>query len=122
MPDLLKEGLSYVSNHALDSGLRLGGLGEAGGEVDEGLAVGASGEGGGLAGISAFTDALDDRDLTEERNAVPVGHLIAAVLAEDVVLVLRKFLGSEPCHVLHETEDPAVYVLVTEHIHAFFHV
>lgn len=93
-------------------GLLFHGFCEEAGEVDEGLTIRTVGKGGGLTGVSAFADALDDRNLAEERNAVSVSHFLAAILSEDVVLVLRKFLWCEPGHILHEAEDLAVYVLL----------
>ena len=72
-------------------------------------------QGDGLAAIAAFADALDDRDLSEQRDVQFLGQAFAAFFAEEVVFVLRQFGRGEPGHVLDEAEDGDVHLLAREH-------
>ena len=84
------------------------------------LAEGCAGDavriqGDGLAAIAAFADALDDRDLSEQRDVQFLGQAFATFFAEEVVFVLRQLGGGEPGHILDEAEDGDVHLLAREH-------
>ena len=87
------------------------------GEVEECLA----GDGLGMACcrltlVAVLTDALHERNLGEQWDMQFVGKLLAAFLAEDIILVFGQFGRREPCHVLHHTEDGHVHLVVLIHV------
>ena len=89
------------------------------GEVDEGEAGGrVAREGCGGACIAIVADALNEGDLGEQGYLHLLGELLAAFLAEDVIAVLGQFGWGEPCHVLDESEDGHVDLLVAVHVDA----
>ena len=47
---------------------------------------------------------------------------LSSVSSEEVVLLVRMLGRSEPCHILHKTENRFVDILVAEHVHAFLNI
>ena len=90
------------------------------GEIDEGqTGGGVAAKGCGGACVAVVADALYERNLRQQGNVHLFSQLLAAFLAEDVVLVFGQFGGGEPCHILDETEDGHIDLLIAVHIDAF---
>ena len=65
-------------------------------EVEESKTIRTGRQCGRFACIAILADALDDRNLAKKRNTIFLRHPHATVLAEDILLVFRKFGRSEP--------------------------
>lgn len=86
-------------------------------QSEESLAFGAivvRHEGYWVAVVTAFGNALDEWYFAKERNLHLSGELFAALLAEDIVLVVGQFGGGEVSHVLNETEDRDLDIGIAE--------
>ena len=91
-------------------------------EFQEREGVGPGAQGDGFAVVAGFADGLHEGNLAEQADAQALRHRGAAVVAEDVVFLVRMLLRREPGHVLHQPEDGPVDGRVLEHVHAFLHV
>ena len=90
------------------------------GQIEEGESRGCfATEGGGGAAVAAVADALHERDLCQQGHVHFLCQLLAAFLAEDVVAVLGQLGRGEPCHILYQSEDGHVDLLVTVHVYSF---
>ena len=84
------------------------------GEIDEGqTGGGVAAKGCGGACVAVVADALYERDLCQQGHV----HLFGQLL--DIILVVGQFGGGEPCHILDETEDGHIDLLIAVHIDAF---
>ena len=68
--------------------------------------------------IAAFTNALYDRNLSQQRYVQFFCQTFGTFLAEQVILVVRKFGRSEPSHVFYQAEDRHVHLVVGVHVDA----
>ena len=90
-----------------------------GGKLEEGTTgqgLGVERYGGAL--VATLADALHDGNLSKQGYLQLLGQLFAALFAEEVVAVLGQFGRGEPGHVLHQTKDGHVDLLVGVHIHS----
>ena len=87
------------------------------GEIDESLTCnGVDMTGCRFAFVAAFTDTLHERNLGEQWGLHLLGESLAAFLAEDIISVLGQFGWRKPCHILHQTENRHVYLIVSLHV------
>ena len=85
--------------------------------MEEGLTGDAGGvEGNGGTAIAVLADALHHWNLSKQGDVHFLCQGFHALTAEEVVFLLGVLFGSEPCHVLHKTEDGNVHLVVGVHV------
>ena len=66
--------------------------------------------------ITTLADALNDRNLSKQRHIHLLSEILAALLTENIILVLWQLGRSEISHILDKTEDRHVHLVVLIHV------
>ena len=66
--------------------------------------------------ITTLADALNDRNLGKQWHVHLLGEILATLLTEDIILVLRQLGRSKVSHVLDKTEDRYIHFIILIHV------
>ena len=69
--------------------------------------------------ITALADTLHDRNLSQQGYVHFLSQSLCAFFSKDIILVFRQFGRREPSHVLHQTENGHIHLIIGKHIDAF---
>jgi len=66
--------------------------------------------------ITTLADALNDRNLGEQRHIHLLGEILATLLAKDIILVLRQLGRRKISHILNKSEDRHIHLIILIHV------
>ena len=61
-------------------------------------------------------DALNDRNLGKQWHVHLLGEILATLLTEDIILVLRQLSRSKVSHIFDKTEDRHIHLIILIHV------
>ena len=66
--------------------------------------------------ITTLADALNDRNLGKQWHVHLLGEILATLLTEDIILVLRQLGRSKVSHIFDKTEDRHIHLIILIHV------
>ena len=69
--------------------------------------------------ISTLTDTLNQWNLSQQRHTHLLSQILAAILSEDIILVIRKLCRSKVSHILNKSQHRNIHLVICIHINAF---
>ena len=66
--------------------------------------------------ITTLADALNDRNLGEQRHIHFLGEVLATLLTKDIIFVLRQLGRRKVSHILDKSEDRHIHLIILIHV------